>query len=107
MKWSFSHASIVPQHPLLPLWKCDTITSMVDDEHFQKLRELYPGKTDEELEIISDNLDRYLVVILRIYDRISLDPEAYQRLRDDLAQLCAEGPDDDEEFESPTQLPLF
>ncbi|TMA04616.1 MAG: hypothetical protein E6J89_19890 [Deltaproteobacteria bacterium] len=45
------------------------------------IRELYPGLSDEQLKEAKENLERYLELALRIYDRIRSDPEAYSQFR--------------------------
>jgi hypothetical protein len=45
------------------------------------IRELYPPFNDEQLKEAEENLVRYLEVVLRIYNRIRSDPEAYARLQ--------------------------
>ncbi len=37
--------------------------------------------TPEELHAAEDRLEQYLVLILRIYDRITSDPESYAQFR--------------------------
>ena len=44
-------------------------------------RDLYPALNDEELKEAEDNVERYLELALRIYDRIRSDPEAYAQFR--------------------------
>lgn len=41
------------------------------------LADLYPDFTEEQLREAEENLERYLAITLRIYERISSDPEAY------------------------------
>ena len=45
------------------------------------IRDLYPGLSDEQLKEAEENLERYLELALRMYDRIRSDPEAYSRFR--------------------------
>lgn len=45
------------------------------------VRDLYPHLSEEELHEAEENLDRYLELILRIYERIERDPETYERLQ--------------------------
>ena len=45
-----------------------------------QIRALYPGLNDEQLREAENNLEQYLLLVLRIYERVSLDPEAYARL---------------------------
>ncbi|MEW6159574.1 MAG: hypothetical protein AB1813_19270 [Verrucomicrobiota bacterium] len=39
------------------------------------LRNLYPGYSDEELEVAEDNLNRYLELVLQIHDRLEAEQE--------------------------------
>ena len=48
------------------------------------MKQLYPQLPDGELKIVEENLEQYLAVVIRIYQRISLDPEALAELRADL-----------------------
>jgi hypothetical protein len=50
---------------------------------YQKItiRDLYPDLDDEQLKQAEDNLVRYLEVVLRIYNRIRSDPEAYAQFK--------------------------
>jgi hypothetical protein len=43
--------------------------------------DLFPELTEEQQREAAENLDRYMAVVLRIYERIRHDPEAYQRFR--------------------------
>ena len=45
------------------------------------VRDLYPDLTDEELQVAEENLERYLELKLRVYERILGDPEAYARFK--------------------------
>jgi len=45
------------------------------------IRDLYPHLNDEQLKEAEENLDRYLELTLRIYDRIRQDPDAYARFK--------------------------
>jgi hypothetical protein len=47
----------------------------------QDMRLLYPRLSKEELLQAEDNLDQYLLLLLRIYERIKADPESYARFR--------------------------
>ena len=37
------------------------------------LRELYPNLTDDQLEQVEDTWERYLALVLRIYDRLVVE----------------------------------
>jgi hypothetical protein len=50
-------------------------------EHLARLRELYPGLTDREVDEIDDVYDRYIALVSRIYERVQQDPEAYARFK--------------------------
>ena len=45
------------------------------------ISDLYPDLDDEQLKEAEENLERYLEVVQRIYNRIRSDPEAYARLQ--------------------------
>lgn len=45
------------------------------------IRELYPHLTEMELAKAEDNLEQYLLLMLRIYERIQNDPESHARFR--------------------------
>lgn len=45
------------------------------------IRDLYPGLTDEELQEADENLERYVELVLRIYERIRSDPVEYSRFK--------------------------
>jgi hypothetical protein len=45
------------------------------------IRDLYPDLDDEQLKEAEENLQRYLELTLRIYDRIRQDPDAYARFK--------------------------
>lgn len=50
------------------------------------VRDLYPDLTEEELQEAEENLEAYLEVVLRIYERIANDPAAYAELQKLLAE---------------------
>lgn len=45
------------------------------------IRDLYPGLDEEGLREAEENLDRYIKLTLRIYERIRSDPEAYAQFK--------------------------
>lgn len=45
------------------------------------IRDLYPNLSVEELALAEDNLEQYLLLMLRIYERVKADPESYARFR--------------------------
>lgn len=47
----------------------------------KNIRDLFPELTDEQLAETENNLEQYLELALRIYDRIADDPEAYAELQ--------------------------
>jgi hypothetical protein len=53
---------------------------MKKDYHRISIKDLYPNLSEEELRIAEENLDQYLEVVLRIYERILSDPEAYSKM---------------------------
>lgn len=48
-----------------------------DKQDGPTIRELYPGLNEEQLKEAEENLERYVELALRIYDRIRSDPTAY------------------------------
>lgn len=50
--------------------------------HIPTLAELYPHLTPEEQKEAEENIMRYLEVVLRIYNRISLEHEGFDSNRD-------------------------
>ena len=65
----------------------------MNDPANNTIRGLFPSLHDSEASEAADNFDAYLALIVRIYDRISADPESLAELR---AALVAhrEGSDD-------------
>jgi hypothetical protein len=53
----------------------------MDDPANNTIRGLFPSLNDSEASEASDNFDAYLALIVRIYDRISADPESLADLR--------------------------
>ena len=45
------------------------------------IRDLYPHLDAGQLKEAEENLERYLVFALRLYERIEADPEAYARFK--------------------------
>lgn len=52
----------------------------------KNIRDLYPKLTEKQLEEAEENLEQYLEVVLRIYERIASDPAAYAELQKLLAE---------------------
>ena len=50
-------------------------------EKVPTLKEMYPDKTEEELADIEDRVKRYMALVIRVYNRISADPNEYARWR--------------------------
>lgn len=46
-----------------------------------KIDELYPQLSDEERREAQENLDRYIRLVVRMYERICTNPEAYARFK--------------------------
>ena len=46
------------------------------------IRDLYPQLSDEDLRNAEERFDRYIALVLRIYERLCSDPDAYQRFED-------------------------
>jgi len=45
------------------------------------IRDLYPHLNEEQLKEAEENLERYLELSIRIYERIRNDPQAYAAFR--------------------------
>ena len=45
------------------------------------IRDLYPYLSEEQLKEVEENLERYLELVLQIYERIQKDPEAYSAFK--------------------------
>jgi hypothetical protein len=54
---------------------------MEENKPASTLRDLYPTLTDEQLREAEENLDQYLNLAWRIYDRLISDPETYAQWR--------------------------
>jgi hypothetical protein len=58
---------------------------MVDQKSDKQLNtiilDLYPHLTEEQLQEAEENLQRYLELAVRIYERIRTDPKAYSQFR--------------------------
>ncbi len=65
----------------------------MNDSANNTIRGLFPSLNDSEASEAVDNFDAYLALIVRIYDRISADPESLAELRAALA-ANREGSDD-------------
>lgn len=65
----------------------------MNDSSNNAIPALFPSLNDREASEASDNFDAYLALIVRIFDRISADPEALAKLRAALA-AHREGSDD-------------
>lgn len=50
-------------------------------ENTPTIRTLYPKLTDDELRQAEDNLEQYLLLVLRIYERVISDPVSYAQFR--------------------------
>lgn len=59
----------------------DNIKSGKANNHDIGIRGLYPHLNDEQLKRAEENLERYIELELRVYQRILADPEAYARFR--------------------------
>jgi len=53
----------------------------MDENEAPTIRDLYPNLTDQELEEAEDNLERYLILVLSIFERREL--EKAKRLTED------------------------
>lgn len=45
------------------------------------IQDLYPNMDDAQQKEAEENLDQYLEVVLRIYERIKSDPKAYANFK--------------------------
>ena len=52
-----------------------------ETEERASFQRLFPELSGEELEEAKRNFDGYLAVVLRIYNRVRRDPEAYRRFK--------------------------
>jgi len=52
------------------------MTASFDKQPTPTIRDLYPHLTDAELERAEDNLERYLIVVLRIFERLESEKES-------------------------------
>jgi len=52
---------------------------MSPDSKVLTIQDLYPHLSDEEAQEAEANIERYLEVVLRIYERVRQDPVAYAR----------------------------
>lgn len=63
----------------------ETILTAADiplpNEHIPTIRDLYPHLSEEQLKEAEEHFERYLELVLRIYERIRLDPEAYENFQ--------------------------
>lgn len=50
------------------------------ESRFQALAEAFPSIPDDALEEAEASIDRYLAIVLRIYDRICSDPAEHSAL---------------------------
>ncbi len=51
------------------------------------LRDLYPSLTEEELAVVEENLNHYLLLVLEIYENIEKDPVRMERLMEEIRHL--------------------
>ena len=54
---------------------------LMDKKAAPTIRDLYPNLSEKEIAVAEDNLEQYLLLMLRIYERIQGDPESYARFR--------------------------
>jgi hypothetical protein len=50
------------------------------------IKSLFPSLTEEQSKEAEENIEQYLAVVIRIYQRVSRDPEALAELRRDLQE---------------------
>jgi hypothetical protein len=53
----------------------------MDTNPVPTIRDLYPHFTEQQLAEAEDNLERYLTLVLRIYERIQANSESYAHFR--------------------------
>lgn len=53
----------------------------MEEDAAPTIRDLYPDFTDAQLGEAEEKLEEYLVLVLRIYERICADPQAYAKFR--------------------------
>jgi len=53
----------------------------IKEQEIITIRNLYPDLNEEELKEAEENMERYLELVLRIYERIRGDPEAYSAFK--------------------------
>jgi len=64
-----------------PLFYPHMVNRKTDKEKDITIRDLYPHLNEEQLKEAEDNLERYLELVLRIYERIQKDPQAYSAFK--------------------------
>jgi len=59
---------------------CGYAQTLMDKNPSPSIRDLYPDLTDKELTEAEDNLERYLALVLRIFERVEAEssPQAGQ-----------------------------
>jgi hypothetical protein len=50
-------------------------------EYLRTVSNLYPTLDEDQVKEAAENLARYTELVLRIYERIKADPEAYARFK--------------------------
>ena len=48
----------------------------MDTKSTPTIRDLYPGLTDEQLAEVEDSLERYLALVMRIFERLEAESNA-------------------------------
>jgi len=79
----------LPERIALPAFRKDAdplcyprmVNRKTDKEKDITIRDLYPHLNEEQLKEAEDNLERYLELVLRIYERIQKDPQAYSAFK--------------------------
>jgi hypothetical protein len=51
------------------------------NEYLRTVSNLYPTLDEDQVKEAAENLARYTELVLRIYERIKADPEAYARFK--------------------------
>lgn len=54
-------------------------TNPLNPEQERTLRQLYPHLTDSQLEQANENLKEYVAFALRVFERLEVDSDAWER----------------------------
>jgi hypothetical protein len=62
------------------------VTCKKSEKRELTIRDLYPKLSDEQLQEAEENLEHYIELSLRIYERILSDPDVYKKFQVHLAE---------------------